>query len=264
MLIKKLTLLLTILAFVIYLKTVSFVLADWKMDYKGNLVYFSSQVLGEEDETTDEKKEEKSEEKKEEEKKTEPEKTEKKEEIKNENIKEINISAESEDDNKIKVEVETENDELMESEQEEFEIENENEIENESIKISTGEAENELEIEKNKVKVKTNFPLSIDPATNELFVNTPAGKKIVTILPDDAASVVNKLGIVDKPETEAEIKIETEGNQLIYKVKGKKKEKFLGFFEIELEKEINVSAETGALLQTKETLITQILDLLSF
>lgn len=53
---------------------------------------------------------------------------------------------------------------------------------------------------KNKIGAQTHFPLMVDLETNELIVTTPAGQKVVTVLPDKAvenmlaANVLDQLG----------------------------------------------------------------------
>jgi hypothetical protein len=60
--------------------------------------------------------------------------------------------------------------------------------------------ENAAYVIRNKVAAKSNFPLMVDLETNELIVTTPAGTKIVTVLPDKAvenmlaANVLDQLG----------------------------------------------------------------------
>ncbi len=251
--IKKLTILALIVFGVVFLKLSSVVKADWRLDYQGNLINFSSQILGKEDEIRVENREEEIE------PEDETENEEVEEEIENENVETLDINR---DNNKLKLEIKTKDDKLIESDQDEFKIEDENG--DELVKISSGEAENEFKIERNQIEVRTNFPLSVNLNTKELIVNTPAGQKIVTILPDHAATIISSLGILDNPQVETEIEIQTEGNQLVYKIRGKKRERFLGFLNVDLNKEVVVSAETGSLLKTNEPLLTQVIDFLSF
>jgi len=265
--IKKLIVLSLIVLGIIFLKFSSAVRADWELNYQGNLIYSSPQVLGEDIEVREDDRDEKIEQDDEEneteddtdEPEEEPENEEVEQEIENENVETLDINR---DNNKLKVGIKTKDNRLIESDQDEFEIDDENG--DELVKISSGEAENEIQIEKNQIKVRTNFPLTINPLTKELIVNKPAGQKIVAILPDRAATIISSLGILDNPQIETEIEIQTEGDQLVYKIKGKKREKFLGFFNIDLNKEVAVSAETGSLLKINESLLTRVIDFLSF
>jgi hypothetical protein len=57
--------------------------------------------------------------------------------------------------------------------------------------------------------------------------------------------------------------IETEDGRLAYKIDGMKAKKLLGLFDIQLERQVIVSAETGELLQVVQDFRTRLLDILS-
>lgn len=262
--------------------------ADWKMDSSGNLVYSQPQVLGDEDEKKQEEKNEnkvenqsKTEDRKEnEEKLGERERETRKEmekerernqigekkEIKNEEIKSIDLDR-TEDD-QIEIKIETKKQEKIENVQDNFEIDDESDDaddpETDKIKISTGEGKGEFKIERNKIMVKTNYPLSVNPETKALTVTTPAGEKTITVLPDKAADIIKELGVVDDTGFSSDIEMETDKEKLVYKVKGKKREKLFGIMPVEVEKEVVMSAETGQLVDTNQTLMSKLLDALSF
>lgn len=267
------------------------VMADWSIDYQGNLVYSSPQVLGENDETEVaeiDKPEQEREQEREIENETEkeperemelereremerkqklervngeePRKIQKPErmEIKKEDIKTIRLR--QTEDKKVRLNVETKDEKRLEELQDKFEIDQEGI----KLKISSGEGKGEFEIERNGFKAKTKFPLTVDPETKQLSVTTPAGTKEVTILPDKAASVIQGLGIVNSLEDENPVEMTTENNKLVYKVKGRKREKLFGLFEVEVEKEAKMSAESGEYLGTDQSTFSKILDVFSF
>lgn len=143
-------------------------------------------------------------------------------------------------------------------------------------------------IKKNNVKARIGFPLSIDGATNQLIVTRPDGTtKTVTVLPDQAVNnfirnnKVNLINFKDPTGTssgetqtqgtgsaatdnqEAQIKLVEYNDQLAYEIKGKKKLKILGLFEITAPTTGYVSAETGDVLAHKESLFTKFLNVLS-
>lgn len=103
-------------------------------------------------------------------------------------------------DQRIKVRLQNElgeEEELPEgTESAEFEIED-SEDENKTTIKSTGNA---FIVIRNKIAAQTHFPLMVNLLTNELIVTTPAGQKVVTILPDAAvqhmlaANVLDQLG----------------------------------------------------------------------
>ncbi len=165
----------------------------------------------------------------------------------------------------------------------ENEVELENEAENEAVK------EVETELEKENVKIATapgqialvnkrvgalsNFPISVDPTTRQLTVTTPAGVKVVAVLPqraidnmlaahvmDDVVGekVNNNLGSI--PDL---VKLETKNGVLVYKVKGNKTHKLLGFIPIKTGVEAFVSAENGQVVESTDSLLGRILNRLA-
>jgi hypothetical protein len=161
---------------------------------------------------------------------------------------------------------------VIEEPEEEFELEIEESTKEAKIKVRT-KNENYY-IAKAKVAAKTNFPLSIDLDTNELIVTTPGGVKRVSILPDQA--ILNMLGddifdVVDQVKNDGDEEIEneiemttSEDGTLVYKIAGTKYKKFLGVFSVAVEKEVEVSAETGEVVDTDISLTNALLDAFSF
>lgn len=157
------------------------------------------------------------------------------------------------------------------------------------IRVST--LKDRFVFSRENIGATTTFPLSVNLKTNELTVTTPAGEKVITVLPDQAIKNMLALNVIDqvkgipftqdveKSATQAgtaleevinkfvstEIKLTTtrEG-VLAYEIPGTKRTRFLGFINVEIQKTAVVSAETGGLLGTQESLISKVLDLLSF
>lgn len=147
-----------------------------------------------------------------------------------------------------------------------------------NIKVATAGAERFL-VQKGVAGAITEFPVSVDLATNTVFVTTPTGQKTITVLPEQAiqnliaANIVNRLGgraIVN----EAENNNLTSVGQLIalgekngipvYEINGISDQKLLGFIPVQIEKDLTVSAETGNVLSSSIPFGSRILDLLSF
>lgn len=182
-------------------------------------------------------------------------------------------------DGQLAVKVENEEGEELELEPEEIEeIEDdiEEELEDDGIKIAT--AGGKLAVIKNRFGASTNFPLSINPATNELIVTTSAGQKTVTILPDQAvqnmlaANVISRLGaraIVDAAlqnqvaSASAIVELGVRNNIPVYEIPGIRDFRLLGFIPVSAPVTAVVSAETGGLLATEQSLFTRIIDFLS-
>lgn len=149
------------------------------------------------------------------------------------------------------------------------------------IKVSA--VQDEFVFSRENVGAATNFPLSVNLQTNELTVTTPTGERTVAVLPDQAvksilaANVIDQVGgvrftqDVEKVATQAGTTLEdviklttTREGVLAYEVPGTKKEKLLGFINVDIPKNVVVSAETGELLETQQDLLSQVLDFLSF
>jgi len=78
------------------------------------------------------------------------------------------------------------------------------------VENEEGEEENETEIEveddefvvrRGQTQATTKFPLSINLATNELVVTTPAGERVVTVLPDQAVQGMLGANVIDRLES---------------------------------------------------------------
>lgn len=186
-------------------------------------------------------------------------------------------------DGQLKIKVENEKDEgdeienEIEVEDEEEEIEKaEQELEEEDIEIAT--LSGKLVLAKNKVAASTNLPIFVNPETKQLTVTTPAGERVVTILPDQAvknmlaANVISRLSqtqIADAAisgelaSVEDVIELGLRSNLPVYEIPGVKDFKLLGFIPVSSPLTAVVSAETGELVTTEQPLLTNILDLLS-
>ncbi len=155
-------------------------------------------------------------------------------------------------------------------------------LEKEDIEIATGSAEPGF-VHKGE-KVRTNFPLSVNPTTGQLFVTTPAGTKVVAILPAVAIENMIRAGVittvsggVSNPPggtgsatqvasvlgAATELTTDGKGN-LVYKISGEKSKHFLGILPVNLNVTAVVSAENGQLISTQESLFARLLDLVSF
>ncbi len=171
--------------------------------------------------------------------------------------------------------------ELEASEESEILDELEDEIEDDDIKIATGSAQTGF-VQKGR-RVRTNFPLSINPATGELFVTTPSGVKIVTILPQEAVDNMIRAGVLtrlDEPQLpaapestlsanvlsveDAPIEITEVNNTPAYVISGVKAQKMLGFIPVDIKIKTFVSTADGSLIDIQESLLSRILDLISF
>ncbi len=119
----------------------------------------------------------------------------------------------------------------------------------------------------------SNFPLSINPVTRELTVTTPAGTKIVTVLPQQAIDNMLAAHVMDdvdgvKVNNELAsvpdlVNLELVDGVLVYKVKGTKTHKLFGFIPIKTGVEAFVSAENGQVVTSTDSLLGRILNRLA-
>lgn len=129
------------------------------------------------------------------------------------------------------------------------------------IKIRSGKNKFEFQQEGTKFSVESSFPLSVNPTTRELTVTTPAGSRIVAVLPQQAVNNMLAAGIVTTT-TKVDIKTESDGT-LSYDIAGAKDEKLLGIFDVAVSKNLVVSAQTGRVLTVNQSTFSKILDFLS-
>lgn len=185
--------------------------------------------------------------------------------------------------NKLVTKIKNENDEEIELEdKQENELldEAENELENDGVKIATDSGH--LDIIQNGRRARTNFPLSVNPATGELFVTTPAGEKVVAVLPDQAIQNMLKAGILTRVEPQPEpspspspgatesatiaetgIELAQVNNNPVYIISGVKNKNFLGIVPVDLKLKVVVSAQNGQVVETRQGLLTRLLDFFS-
>ena len=144
-------------------------------------------------------------------------------------------------------------------------------LKNSDVQVGTSSA-NELTIRNGNVEAKTNFPLSINPTTNTLTVTTPAGVKDVAVLPQPAVQNLIQQGVISQVTTTttatngAQLQQVTLGllnNQPVFRVIGVDNKKLLGLLPVDINKTAYVSAQNGQVVQTNESFVSSLIDLLS-
>ncbi len=197
------------------------------------------------------------------------------EKIKSE-IRQGNLRVKFEIENgKVKIETkvkEAENEVELENEAEDEALNQvEAELEREDVKIAT--APGQIALVNKRIGALSNFPISIDPTTRQLTVTTPSGSKVVAVLPQKAIDNLLAAHVIDDVVGEKVnnnlgsvpdlVKLETENGVLVYKVKGTKTHKLLGFIPIKTGVEAFVSAENGQVVQSIDSLLGRILNRLA-
>ncbi|MBI3282622.1 hypothetical protein HYZ70_00925 [Candidatus Curtissbacteria bacterium] len=146
------------------------------------------------------------------------------------------------------------------------------------IKIATVAGERFV-IQHGATGAVTQFPLTVDLATNTLRVTTPAGERDVALLPGSAVSgmliagIINQVGGLRVAELARTGEL-TDINRLVtlaerdgvavYEIPGLSNQRLLGFIPVTIDRMAVVSAETGALVEIRESLLNRIFDILSF
>lgn len=147
-----------------------------------------------------------------------------------------------------------------------------NELEAKGVKVATTDAHT-LTITKGETEAETELPIGVDPTTHELTVTTPAGTKTVSILPDRAVenllnekvlnSIESKTSLQNGKTTQKATLTEV-NDEPVFAVKGLSQKKLFGLIPVAFAKTGFVSATTGQVTKTDETLINRILEALSF
>lgn len=180
--------------------------------------------------------------------------------------------------------VKVENEE--EEEIEEIELEDEEELEVEATggaRIEIRTRQNRILLRQGLVTAQTNFPVSVDQETGELTITTPAGTRVVTVLPEQAVENMLAANVIDRilanipppvaspiaspgaePVSTQAIELDEENGEIVYVLEGATEERFLGLIRVLVPKTVVVSAQSGQLLNVRQPLISRILDLLSF
>jgi hypothetical protein len=155
------------------------------------------------------------------------------------------------------------------------------ELDDDDIQIATGSAE--LGFTQKGRRVRTNFPLSVNPTTGQLFVTTPSGTKMVAVLPQQAIENMIEAGVLTRTEEpqapptlvgssaaqvlssgSSSIVLAELNNQPTYEISGIKEQKMLGIIPVDIKIKTFVSATDGSLVKIQEDFLTRLLDLLSF
>lgn len=153
-----------------------------------------------------------------------------------------------------------------------------NQIQIRTFDSTEDQLRNRAIIQRLNTQALTDLPLSVDLATNELTVTTPAGERTVTVLPDQAVQNMLAANVIDRIGGEALIDLIRRGgidtlDQVItlseldgtpvYEISGVKDRRLLGFLPVTTEVTITVSAETGEIIDTDRSLSDTIVTLFS-
>lgn len=194
----------------------------------------------------------------------------------------LKFKTKTEDDGEIKVESELgeekvkyrivngqmikedELEDLDEDETEDVADDLDDDLDEDSVEISSESGRQR--IMKGGVAARSNFPLMVNSVTKELVINTPAGEKVVSVLPDVAVENLIEAGVfdqVDLTETSGELELKILSDQAVYEIDGTKEYRIFSIIPVTRNVKSVVSAETGDLITTEKSLLTNIIDFLS-
>lgn len=225
---------------VIGLVSVVPVKADWVVNNDGTVT--RAQILGEDSEKKEEKKEIKREEKVEIKREEKREESKSKIEIQKGPVK-LKIEQENgilkikgKDENGREFEMETKKNEKVEI--------RDKENPRDDFEIASGSGKT-VRVKKGEIEAETELPISIDTKTQELSV----GGKKVTVLPDTA---VKNAFATDSVTTKTKVEIKNRGQEIVYEINRDEKKKLFGFIDFTFNKSSIVSSDTGKVLESSQ------------
>lgn len=132
-----------------------------------------------------------------------------------------------------------------------------------------------VRVEDNKILIKSegvtgldNFPLFLDKADGNIYVQTQNGEVKLGVMPQ---AILEKAESSDDIDSIEEIEIESDDDsgdddtsKLEFRLKANKSEKLLGLFELEIPATVYYDAQTGEYLRSERSFINNILAFLSF
>lgn len=121
---------------------------------------------------------------------------------------------------------------------------------------------NNFRLERAGIGVLTNFPLTVNDDTGEVFVQTPAGEVNLKAMPD---TIVQKARLADKIDEVDEVTLASEETaELEYVLSGTKAEKLLGVFNLQIPVQLVYDAQAGEFVKSNQSFVSRLLDLFSF
>ncbi|OGM26697.1 hypothetical protein A2962_05355 [Candidatus Woesebacteria bacterium RIFCSPLOWO2_01_FULL_39_61] len=117
-------------------------------------------------------------------------------------------------------------------------------------KMTIGVYENSFSLVQKGIKALTEFPLSVNPKTAKIVLETPTGEKYLSILPYEAAEMTLRTKWLNKI-IGSQVKIIEENRELQYQVFGERVFNLLNIYEYSVPVEVRLSTSTGEVLSVK-------------
>ena len=119
-----------------------------------------------------------------------------------------------------------------------------------------------LEVKSSAIKANSMLPIQINTSTKELSVVTPHGVKVVKTLPDTAVAAVQNAGF--NGQVVGEVKLETRGEDLVYTMRKEQNKKMFGMIPVTFKQDVRVSATTGEVTATQQSITDRFFNFFSF
>lgn len=123
----------------------------------------------------------------------------------------------------------------------------------ELTRLKIGLIQDKFSIQQKGVVALTEFPISIDPATAQLSVETPTGAKYLSILPHQAVESTLRSKTINRFSSGQKVPlIEAEHGELVYTVSGNRVINLLNLFSYKVPVSVDVSASTGEIVSVTQ------------
>lgn len=121
-----------------------------------------------------------------------------------------------------------------------------------SNNLKIGQSDGKFNIEENGITANTSFPISINPAKNELSVTTNSGTRVLSVLPYEATLSLTRTKLIDKV-TQNKINLnESPDGILEYVIDGTKDINLFNVISINANVNSVVSASSGVIIKVDE------------
>lgn len=131
------------------------------------------------------------------------------------------------------------------------------------IKFASG-AGNQIILKHGTTSAEAKFPLSYDPSTNQVLLTTPNGDKVVKVMPEQALKGLMNSNVLNKFDaSQSGMMLNDKNGNPVYIVRGKQSKKLFSFIPVTINKEVEISAETGEVVSQNLSFGSQVLNLIS-
>lgn len=107
-------------------------------------------------------------------------------------------------------------------------------------------------IEENGITANTSFPITIDPAKNELSVETSSGNRLISVLPYEAVVTLMRNNLLDNVKENNITLAESSKGELQYEIKGIKNVNLFNVMTLNANVNSIVSASNGEITKIDE------------